>query len=64
MEVCAAIWLTSPEAMAEVLFLPQTKCAAQVITLPIGQAISPEIIRTAFENAVEIRNLFKQGLAA
>jgi hypothetical protein len=38
--------------------------AAQVITLPIGQTISPEIIRTAFENAVEIRKLLEQEPAA
>jgi hypothetical protein len=44
--------------------VPQTECVAvQVITLPIGQAISPEIIRTALENAVEVRKLLEQGPA-
>jgi hypothetical protein len=34
-------FLTLLEAMAEVLFLPQTEwVAAQLITLPIGQAIA------------------------
>jgi hypothetical protein len=38
--------LTSPEAMAEVLFLSQTECvAAQVVPLPIGEVISTGIIR-------------------
>jgi hypothetical protein len=42
-EVYAAMGLTSLEATAEILFLPQTECVAvQVVTLPIGQAISPE----------------------
>jgi dTDP-4-amino-4,6-dideoxygalactose transaminase len=50
------------------LFLPQTEhVAAQVMTLPTGQAITPEIIRnicdiisTAFENAAEIRKLLEK----
>jgi dTDP-4-amino-4,6-dideoxygalactose transaminase len=50
--------------MAEVLFLPQTeRVAVQVMALPTGQTITPEIIHnichiisTAFENAAEVRN--------
>jgi dTDP-4-amino-4,6-dideoxygalactose transaminase len=50
------------------LFLPQTeRVAAQVMTLPTGQAITPEIIRnicdiisTAFENAAEVRKLLEK----
>jgi dTDP-4-amino-4,6-dideoxygalactose transaminase len=49
------------------LFLPQTeRVAAQVMTLPTGQAITPEIIqviceiiRVAFENAGEIRKILE-----
>jgi dTDP-4-amino-4,6-dideoxygalactose transaminase len=47
------------------LFLPQTeRVSAQVMTLPTGQAITPEIIGniceiigTAFESATQIRKL-------
>jgi dTDP-4-amino-4,6-dideoxygalactose transaminase len=50
------------------LFLPQTeRVAAKVMTLPTGQAITPEIIRkicdiisTAFENAAEVRKLLEK----
>ena len=53
------------------LFLPQTeRLAARVITLPTGQAITPEmirvvcdIIRAALENAGEIRGLLEEKLS-
>jgi dTDP-4-amino-4,6-dideoxygalactose transaminase len=53
------------------LFLPQTeRLAARVITLPTGQAITPEmirvicdIIRAALENAGEIRGLLEHKLS-
>lgn len=54
------------------LFLPQTeRVAARVLTLPTGQAITPEIIRvvcniirTAFENAQKVRQLMRRTSAA
>lgn len=50
------------------LFLPETeRVAAQVLTLPTGQTITPEIIlviceiiRVAFENAGEIRKILEE----
>jgi dTDP-4-amino-4,6-dideoxygalactose transaminase len=54
------------------LHLPQTeRVAAQVLTLPTGQTITPEIIRvicdtirSAFENAGEIRRLLEKKPAS
>ncbi len=53
------------------LFLPQTeRVAAQVMSLPTGQTITPEIIRAicdiiraAFENAGEIRKILEEKTA-
>jgi dTDP-4-amino-4,6-dideoxygalactose transaminase len=53
------------------LALPETeRLAAQVMTLPTGQTITPEIIRnvcdiisTAFENAAEVRKRLEKGPA-
>jgi dTDP-4-amino-4,6-dideoxygalactose transaminase len=54
------------------LFLPQTeRIAAQVLTLPNGQTITPEIIhlicniiRTGFDNAGRVRELLRANLPA
>ena len=54
------------------LFLPQTeRIAAQVLTLPNGQTITPEIIslicniiRTGFDNAGQVRELLRSNLYA
>lgn len=54
------------------LFLPETeRVAAQVLTLPTGQAVTPEIahsvcdiIRTVLRNGVEICKLFEEKTAA
>ena len=54
------------------LFLPQTeRVAARVLTLPTGQTITPEIIRvvcniirSAYENAPEVRKLLRKTSVA